>query len=145
MTLPYPPPYQDIEVLAEHLSLTPRTIDEWTKIGKLPAPRVVVDGTKLWKWADVVACQPKLARQGTIYFLRCEQFVKIGFTQALSTRLRSLEGANPMPISVIHTMPGGVDDEASLLLKFAHLKHRGEWFAATQEILDFIADLKGSE
>jgi hypothetical protein len=39
-------------VLAEHLSLAPRTIDEWTKIGKLPAPRVR-SGKRLWKWKDV--------------------------------------------------------------------------------------------
>jgi excisionase family DNA binding protein len=52
MTLLYPPPYQDIEVLSEHLSVTRRTIDTWVKVGKLPAPRVQ-GGKRLWKWTDV--------------------------------------------------------------------------------------------
>jgi excisionase family DNA binding protein len=52
MTLLYPPPYQDIEVLCEHLSVTRRTIDTWVKIGKLPAP-LVRRGKRIWKWTDV--------------------------------------------------------------------------------------------
>jgi hypothetical protein len=55
MTLPYPPPYQDINVLAEHISLAPRTIEEWVKLGKLPAPKVR-SGKHLWKWKEVEQC-----------------------------------------------------------------------------------------
>jgi predicted site-specific integrase-resolvase len=46
------PPYQDAETLADHLCISVRTIDEWTKIGRLPPPRVRV-GKRLWKWKDV--------------------------------------------------------------------------------------------
>jgi hypothetical protein len=53
MTLPYPPPYQDIETLCEHLSISPSTVDAWVKIGKLPQPKVRGDGKRLWKWAEV--------------------------------------------------------------------------------------------
>lgn len=53
--LPYPPPYQDIDVLAEHISLAPRTIEEWVRIGKLPPPKVR-SGKRLWKWKEVEQC-----------------------------------------------------------------------------------------
>jgi predicted site-specific integrase-resolvase len=46
------PPYQDAETLADHLCISVRTIDEWTKIGRLPPPRVKA-GKRLWKWKDV--------------------------------------------------------------------------------------------
>ena len=147
MTLLYPPPYQDIEVLSEHLSVTRRTIDEWVKVGRLPPPRVQHGAIRLWKWADVPAdCRPKFhcqprAVKGFVYFLRCEQFVKIGFTESLRRRLADHKTSNPMPITVLHTMPGTMADEAKLLLKFAHLKHRGEWFNATPGLLNFIKSL----
>jgi excisionase family DNA binding protein len=52
MSLPYPPPYQDIATLSEHTTLAPRTIEMWVKEGKLPPPRVR-GGKRLWKWTDV--------------------------------------------------------------------------------------------
>jgi hypothetical protein len=135
------PPYQDAETLADHLCISVRTIDEWTKIGRLPPPRVQHGDIRLWKWADVSRCQPKAIQQGFIYFLRCGPFVKIGFTKSLQTRLRTHRTSNPMPITVLHTMPGNRADEANLLLKFAHLKHHGEWFNATPKLLNFIKSL----
>jgi hypothetical protein len=52
MTLSYPPPYQDLRTLAEHLCLGESTIEHWVKLGKLPPP-VVNDGKRLWRWKDV--------------------------------------------------------------------------------------------
>lgn len=46
------PPYQDVETLSAHISIAPRTIDEWVKLGKLPAPKVR-GGKRLWSWAEV--------------------------------------------------------------------------------------------
>jgi predicted site-specific integrase-resolvase len=51
--LPYPPPYQDIETLCAHLSVSPSTVEAWMKIGKLPPPKVRTDGKRLWKWIEV--------------------------------------------------------------------------------------------
>jgi len=52
MTLPYPPPYQDIDVLCEHLSISPSTVEAWMRLGKLPPPKIR-DGKRLWKWIEV--------------------------------------------------------------------------------------------
>jgi predicted site-specific integrase-resolvase len=55
MNLPYPPPYQDIDTLCAHLSISPRTVEEWMRVGKLPPPKVN-DGKRLWKWIEVERC-----------------------------------------------------------------------------------------
>jgi excisionase family DNA binding protein len=52
VTLPYPPPYQDLRTLAEHLCLGESTVEEWVKLGKLPAARKK-GGKRLWKWKEV--------------------------------------------------------------------------------------------
>jgi hypothetical protein len=52
MTLPYPPPYQDLRTLAEHLCLGESTVEAWVKVGKLPPP-VVNEGKRLWRWKEV--------------------------------------------------------------------------------------------
>lgn len=50
--LSYPPPFQDISTLAEHVCLSERTIEAWVQHGKLPPP-VTTDGKRLWRWKDV--------------------------------------------------------------------------------------------
>ena len=52
MALPYPPPYQDIDTLSEHIDLAPRTIEMWVLDGRLPPPKVN-KGKRLWKWKEV--------------------------------------------------------------------------------------------
>jgi hypothetical protein len=55
MTLPYPPPYQDIDLLCEHLSICASTVEAWMRTGKLPPPKIR-DGKRLWKWIEVERC-----------------------------------------------------------------------------------------
>lgn len=52
MTLPYPPPYQDLATLAAHLCLSERTVEDWVTVGKLPPPKTNT-GKRLWKWKEV--------------------------------------------------------------------------------------------
>ena len=52
MTLPYPPPWQDISTLCEHISIAPSTVDLWVKRGLLP-PAKLRGGKRLWKWTEV--------------------------------------------------------------------------------------------
>jgi excisionase family DNA binding protein len=46
------PPYQDIETLAEHLSVSVRTIERMVKARELPAP-IERGGKRLWRWSGV--------------------------------------------------------------------------------------------
>lgn len=50
--LPYPPPWQDLPTLCEHISVSPNTIDTWVSQGILPPPRDR-GGKRLWKWSEV--------------------------------------------------------------------------------------------
>jgi predicted DNA-binding transcriptional regulator AlpA len=50
--LPYPPPYQDLTTLAEHICTGESTIEHWVKTGQFPAPRKI-GGKRLWVWKEV--------------------------------------------------------------------------------------------
>jgi excisionase family DNA binding protein len=52
MALPYPPPWQDISTLCEHLCISVTTVEVWTKQGILPPPRMR-GGKRMWRWAEV--------------------------------------------------------------------------------------------
>ena len=51
-SLPYPPPYQDLATLAEHICAGESTIENWVRQGLFPAPRKV-GGKRLWRWKEV--------------------------------------------------------------------------------------------
>lgn len=48
------PPWQDIETLAAHLSISPPTVQAWVQSGIIPPPRERA-GKKLWRWSEVDA------------------------------------------------------------------------------------------
>jgi hypothetical protein len=52
MSLPYPPPYQDLATLAEHLCTSEHAIEGWVKRGEFPAPKRQ-GGKRLWSWREV--------------------------------------------------------------------------------------------
>jgi predicted DNA-binding transcriptional regulator AlpA len=52
MSLPYPPPYQDLATLAAHICAAESTIENWVRIGIFPQPRKV-GGKRLWQWKEV--------------------------------------------------------------------------------------------
>jgi predicted DNA-binding transcriptional regulator AlpA len=52
MALPYPPPFQDLRTLSEHISAGESTIENWVKLGLFPAPKKV-GGKRLWQWKEV--------------------------------------------------------------------------------------------
>jgi predicted DNA-binding transcriptional regulator AlpA len=52
MSLPYPPPFQDLRTLAEHLSTGESTIENWVKLGLFPRPRKI-GGKRLWQWKEI--------------------------------------------------------------------------------------------
>jgi hypothetical protein len=52
VTLPYPPPFQDLATLSEHISVAESTIENWVKLGLFPTPKKV-GGKRLWQWKVV--------------------------------------------------------------------------------------------
>lgn len=52
MKLPYPPPFQDLATLSDHICVGESTIENWVKLGQFPAPRKI-GGKRLWQWKEV--------------------------------------------------------------------------------------------
>ena len=53
MSLPYPPPFQDLRTLAQHVSMSEDTIEREIKAGRFPGPRKNKCGKRLWVWKEV--------------------------------------------------------------------------------------------
>lgn len=76
-----------------------------------------------------------------VYFLARDHLIKIGYTTDLQGRMRSLGHTLDDVLAVV---PGGPSVERRLHQELAHLRVRGEWFAADDEILDVIVrELEG--
>ena len=52
MSLPYPPPYQDLATLSAHICASESAIENWVRLGLFPPPRKV-GGKRLWSWSEV--------------------------------------------------------------------------------------------
>lgn len=72
-----------------------------------------------------------------IYFARALDLIKIGFSRKPMRRVSGLrlDGIKPKLLGV---MRGGFAEERALHLRFAYVRHHGEWFTATKELHDFI-------
>lgn len=83
-----------------------------------------------------------------IYFLQTGdgRAVKIGLTENVQTRQRDLQSANPYPLVLLATMPGGLTKERELHRRFQAGRITGEWFRySTPGLADFIAGLRHQE
>jgi Meiotically up-regulated gene 113 len=67
------------------------------------------------------------------------RFFKIGFTNSIEDRLRSLQTASPEPLHLHLAIPGSLDKERELHRRFAVHRAQGEWFKRCEPILQFIA------
>jgi len=67
------------------------------------------------------------------------EFFKIGFTNSIRDRLRSLQTATPELLHLHLAIPGSPDKERELHRQFAAHRAQGEWFRRCEPILQFIA------
>jgi len=74
------------------------------------------------------------------YFIKCDNFVKIGRTTDLNVRLQTLRTANPYDLELL-AFTHFKDIEREVHKKFKHLKHRNEWYKLTPELEAYIAAL----
>jgi hypothetical protein len=74
---------------------------------------------------------------GFIYILQVNEFFKIGKTAAFRERLSSIQGSIPYEVTVVLSkkVPNYHVIEEKLHKKFAHKRHKLEWFKLTQEDL----------
>lgn len=76
-------------------------------------------------------------------------YSKIGITRDLKERLRSFGTSHPRPLKLLaaaDTGLGGVTRarlvETAVHERFGHIRVRGEWFAFTEEITSFAAQIR---
>jgi hypothetical protein len=74
-----------------------------------------------------------------IYFVGCQDMVKIGYTIDIEKRFVAMLTSSPLPLSLLASMPGGPQAEAELHERFRALWRHGEWYQRTPDIDAVIA------
>lgn len=99
-----------------------------------------ISNSRVWQIAENI---PYDFRPCIVYVVKAGDFIKIGVTHDMKTRLRTLQAGCPLKIEVIHTIHGASRElEADLHRQFAASHHWFEWFKLTPEIETFIATFK---
>jgi hypothetical protein len=74
----------------------------------------------------------------SIYFIRAESLVKIGYSSNLGARVRAILKGIPSQAHFLGHMPGDRELEAHLHQKFAQSRFTGEWFVESEDLLALI-------
>lgn len=77
---------------------------------------------------------------GFIYAIECGQRIKIGFSEKPELRFNKIASDAPFPCQMLGYWPGDKSDELDVHAKFNATRVHGEWFAATEALLGFVAD-----
>ena len=80
-----------------------------------------------------------------IYFIRQNDYVKIGYTENINSRLAQLQTGTPYELSVALLIPGSLEDEGELHKAFIDDKVRGEWFMLSDDMRDYIKTMMGED
>ncbi|KKK88579.1 hypothetical protein LCGC14_2741700 [marine sediment metagenome] len=74
----------------------------------------------------------------TVYFIQCNEFVKIGDTSNIEERFKSLQASNPYKLELLCC----IDDctEKEFHEKFKNERIHGEWFKISGILKDFIME-----
>jgi hypothetical protein len=82
-----------------------------------------------------------------IYFIVCEpsgagpEYIKIGYARrGLEKRLTALQVGSPHPLRVLSVIEGSQDIETAIHAKWQGRHYRGEWYAVSQELLEWIEE-----
>jgi len=104
-----------------------------------------------WQVKPLLKENDRQRKAQTVYFIRCQQYVKIGISMNPAARLQQIRrgGGSHFPrlldvetAELIATEPGGLDRERELHKKFHKLRHTGEWFTETPRLTRYIESLE---
>ncbi len=77
---------------------------------------------------------------GHVYVTGYADYVKIGWSGNVAKRLFEIQAHAPEPLVLYKIIPGGPDAERALHQRFAHLRLRGEWFALSHGVREWVND-----
>jgi len=63
-----------------------------------------------------------------VYFVRCQDFVKVGYSSTPMKRIANLQIGNPFTLEVLIIIPGSVTTETELHNVFSDLHYANEWY-----------------
>lgn len=75
-----------------------------------------------------------MRRVGHIYFIRCGEYVKVGFSTDHQSRLRNIAACTPYDVALEALHEGTRADEASFHKMLAPYRHKLEWFIWRDEV-----------
>lgn len=74
----------------------------------------------------------------SIYFLRFDSLIKIGYSSHLASRVKSIVSGAPGAVTFLGHMPGERDVERHLHWAFQDERFSGEWFVASERLTAFV-------
>jgi hypothetical protein len=85
--------------------------------------------------------------KGWVYFIACNALdaIKIGWSVYPPERFRGIAGAFPLPLVLYTGREGTLEDERALHKRFAANRLNGEWFQATEELEELVAETSWAE
>lgn len=88
---------------------------------------------------------PKAPPIAQVYFAQAGEGgpIKIGTSEQVERRIRSLQSSIPQPLRLLGTVLGGHARERELHRQFEALRIQGEWFRPEAPLLDFIGAVAG--
>ena len=75
---------------------------------------------------------------GIVYFVRCEDYVKVGYSRDLKTRISDLQVGCPYFLELIAAVPGPESLEWIFHTVLRNKRFRGEWFVLDDEMRQII-------
>lgn len=107
--------------------------------GVIPPPLNIITADRhgySWSWFSGV------------YFLRCGEFVKIGYAHDVRVRMEAIRTHNPYKVEPIGFIECKSLEEAKRIERehherFAHLRSTGEWFRTEPDLVDHVQSLSG--
>lgn len=78
---------------------------------------------------------------GFVYVIRCEDYVKIGWSKTVNRRFNQISSCNPFPCELLGSTPGTVGNEGLLHMLLDTPRVKGEWFGRTKLVKDVVRHL----
>lgn len=73
-----------------------------------------------------------------VYFIKCAEYIKIGYTIDLENRLKAAKTFNPFPLEVLRILDGDMKREKQIHKELSKFKHEGEWLIDCEEVRGYI-------
>lgn len=152
MTMPErPDDLVRLNVAAKELGVTSKTVKKYCKAGTLHCSKLESGQWRVYRTAlDQLKAQEIRTHVGTlgpmgpsVYFVRCQEFIKIGWTVDVTSRIQSVQTFVPWALQLIHaqryeTVPAAREAESNAHRALAEHRYRGEWFFDTPAVRAFI-------